>query len=86
MRSQVSGEGEVELKCFRVFEISKASPSTGRAPSLPFIDQEKDLGYIGERKRGKEAERKGPRGHAVLLLLQAGPAGLVDDDRDVSTS
>jgi hypothetical protein len=73
MGSQVSGEGEVELKCFRVFEISKASPppQVGR-PTFPFIDQEKDLGYMGEREVKRQRGR-GPRGHVVLLLLQAGP-------------
>jgi hypothetical protein len=55
MRSQVSDTGKVEVKCFRVFEISKVreleKPSSlqlGR-PAFSFMDQKKDLGYMRER-------------------------------------
>jgi hypothetical protein len=55
MRSQVSGEGEVELKCFRVLKISKASELTQVGHlAFPFIDQGKDLGYTREKERKEE--------------------------------
>jgi hypothetical protein len=55
MRSQVSDTGEVEVNCFRVFEISKVQelekPSSLQVghPAFPFMDQEKDLWYMRER-------------------------------------
>jgi hypothetical protein len=65
MRSQVSDEGEVELKCFWVLE--KDLPQMGR-PDFPFIGQGKDLGYTGERERGQE-ERENREGESPGAAL-----------------
>jgi hypothetical protein len=63
MSSQVSGESEVELKCFRVIE--KEIPLLG-CPTLPFIGQGKDLGYT------REKNREGDSPEAVLPFSSAG--------------
>jgi hypothetical protein len=63
MRSQVSDTGEVEVKCFRVFEISKVreleKPSSLQVgcPAFSFMDQGKDLGYMREREGKREKEK-----------------------------
>jgi hypothetical protein len=55
MSSYVSGESEVELKCFSMVE--KRIPLMGR-PTFPFIGQGKDLGYTREREKEEKRKRK----------------------------
>jgi hypothetical protein len=56
--SQVSGEGKVELKCFKVLEVfSKACPS--RAPSISFYrSREGPRVHDKEREREKKEKKK----------------------------
>jgi hypothetical protein len=84
MRSQVSCEGEVELKCLRVSEVLfvHSLPPMGRLAS-PFIVQGEDRGYTRERERQRG---RGPRSRVILPLLYTGHTGGVDDDEDGSTS
>jgi hypothetical protein len=76
MSSQVSGESEVELKCFRVIE--KETPLMG-CPAFPFIGQGKDLGYTRERKTEKEIAP----GLCCPSPPRAGPVCPVDDNEGV---
>jgi hypothetical protein len=67
MSSQVSGESEVELKCFSVVE--EIDPPNG-APSLPFYRPREGPGvHEREEQRKEKKQRRQPQGFAALLLL-----------------
>jgi hypothetical protein len=66
--SEVSGEGEVKLKCFSMVE--KGSPVG--CPAFP-IGQGKDSGYTREKEgKKKEKNREGESSGAALPFSSAG--------------
>ena len=77
MSSQVSGESEVELKCFSVVE--KRIPLLGRL-AFPLIGQGKDL---GTQEREREIEKGIAPGLCCPSPPRAGPMGPMDDNEGV---
>jgi len=69
--SQVSVERMIKCVC----ECVKSSIS--REPSFPFYRLREKASYMRERRRKRKTEEKGPRDCVSLLLLRAGPTGLV---------
>jgi hypothetical protein len=64
MGSQVSGEGEVDLKS------QEKDPPKGR-PAFPFIDQGKDQGYTrdGEKEREEKKKENNREGEGLKATL-----------------
>jgi hypothetical protein len=94
MRSQVSGEGEVKLKCLRVSEVLfvRPLPPVGRLAS-PFIVQGKGGGYIRERDREEEGLKATSFFLScmrvllvVWMMMRMVPRRDIDVDGDCSTS
>jgi hypothetical protein len=72
MSSQVSGEGEVELKCFSA--VGKTSPNG--VPSLPFYrPREGPRVHERERERGKEEREKNREGGSLGAALPFSSTG-----------
>jgi hypothetical protein len=96
MRSQVSSEGEVELKCLRVSEVLFVCPlpPVGRLAS-PFIVQGEGGGYIRERERDREEEGLEATSFflscmrvllVVWMMMRMAPCRDIDVVGDCSTS